>query len=99
MMPKLQIETPSPDAAAVFACALSLWQACQQPPAPKAAWNLSATYNGMDQLMREVMRVGNLFEEWACLHIAFDQLTEVWPYKLENDFGPTCLTILAPSTL
>jgi hypothetical protein len=88
-------QAEAPDPAAVFACAVSLWEACHK----QKAVNLSDMYNGIDQLMREVMRVANLFEEWACLHVAFDQVTDVWPYKLEEHFGSACLTLLGSNTL
>jgi hypothetical protein len=57
-----------PDPAAVFASALSLWQASQNR-ASKEQLNLSECYNGMDQFLREIMRIANQFEAWACLHI------------------------------
>jgi hypothetical protein len=95
-------ETPSalepPDPAAIFACALSLWQA-SQTWAVQRKLNLSEGYNGMDQFMREVMRVANLFEAWASAHISFDQLNDVWPYLLEDKFGETCLMELLPGEL
>ncbi|MGO9609896.1 MAG: hypothetical protein ACLPT4_09695 [Verrucomicrobiia bacterium] len=53
----------------------------------------------MDQLMREVMRVGNRFEAWACLHIDFEQLADVWPYLLEDKFGDGCLGVMSPSAV
>jgi len=73
--------TSLPDPASVFACALSLWQACNKH-ADEEKLNLSDFYNGMDQFMREAMRVANLFEAWACLHIEFNDLEDVWPYVL-----------------
>jgi len=30
--------------------------------------------------MREVMRVANQFENWACRNVNFDEFNEVWPY-------------------
>lgn len=90
--------TIPPDHAAVFASALSLWQACQKH-AGEEMLNLSECYNGMDQFMRELMRVANQFESWACLHIDFNELNDVWPYLLEDKFGETCLAVLLPSAL
>src|ERR1700742_526817 len=84
-----------PDPAAVFSIALSLWQACQNDSRNGEPVNLSENYNGMDQFMREVMRVADQFEIWACANIDFDRLTDVWPYLLEEKFGDTCLTAIS----
>lgn len=88
-----------PDPAGVFACALSLWQAIHERAANEKDLNLSECFNGMDQFMREVMSIANRFEEWACEHINFDELTDVWPYLLEDKFGEACLALLFPSEL
>jgi len=88
----------APDPAAVFACALSLWQASQKRAGDEKL-NLSESYNGMDQFMREIMRIANQFEEWACLHIDFEELNEVWSYLLEDKFGETCLARIDPTAL
>lgn len=90
--------TVLPDPAAVFASALSLWQACQKQ-ADEQKLNLSECYNGMDEFMREVMRVGTQFELWSCSHIDFDETNDVWPYLLQDKFGDALLTILPPSAL
>jgi len=49
--------------------------------------------------MREVMRIANQFEKWACEHIEFNELRDVWPYLLEEKFGKACLVLLMPSAL
>lgn len=49
--------------------------------------------------MRELMRVANLFESWACAHVAFEELSEVWPYLLETRFGNACLELVRPTAL
>src|SRR5688572_21668190 len=59
------------DPAAVFAAATSIWDVCHKRAGDDPALNLSDAYNGMDQLMREVMRIGETFEKWACLHVEF----------------------------
>lgn len=87
------------DTAAVFGCALSLWQAVHTSAAADRNLNLSECYNGIDQLMREVMRIGSLFETWACEHVAFDELNDVWPYFLEDKFGDACMAIIQPGGL
>ncbi len=87
------------DPAAVFACALSLWQACQHEAEQKNNLNLSEAYNGIDQLMREVMRIGELFEKWACEHVEFDELNDVWPYVLEDKFGESCISAMGAENL
>lgn len=78
------------DPAAVFAAALSLWEASKQRSKDQRV-NLSDAYHGMDQFMREIMRVAELFEGWACRHIAFERSGEVWPYLLGERFGETCV--------
>ncbi len=75
-----------PDSAAVFASALSLWQSCNKRVTSDQHLNLSECYNGMDQFMREIMRIANRFEAWACSHLVFDELNDVWPYLLEDKF-------------
>lgn len=80
-----------PDPAAVFACAMSLHDACMKRADADASLDLSEAYRGMDQFMRELMRVAELFENWACRHVAFNELDEVWPYLLEERFGAACL--------
>lgn len=87
------------DPAAIFAAALSLWEACINRAASNQRLNLSECYQGMDQFMREVMRIANDFENWACRHVAFSELTEVWPYLLEDKFGDACLKQLSPAKL
>lgn len=78
------------DPAAVFACAVSLRAACEQAD-KQCNVDLSEAFNGVDQFWREMMRVGALFEEWACKHVVFDEMHDVWPYLLEDKFGAACL--------
>lgn len=87
------------DPAAVFACANSLWQACETLAGVDPNLNLSDAYSGMDQLMREVMRIGEMFEKWACRHVVFEELSEVWPYFMADKFGDACLAVLLPDAL
>ncbi len=91
--------TEAPDPAAVFAAALSLWQAVNKRAEEEKNLNLSECYNGMDQLMREVMRIAKLFETRACPHVAFDELNDIWPYLLEDKFGDACLAVILPDAL
>lgn len=93
------MKTEPQDPAAVFAIALSLWEECHKHAAANSSINLSAAYNGLDSLMREVMRIGTQFEQWSYLHIDFDQLTEPWPYTLQDRFGKECLSVLLPENL
>jgi hypothetical protein len=53
----------------------------------------------MDQFMRELMRIANQFEAWACLHVDFNATNDVWPYLLEDKFGEACLAVLGPGFL
>lgn len=87
------------DQAAIFAIAVSLWQECERHAARDTSINLSQAYRGMDSLMREVMRIAILFETWANTHVDFAQLSDVWPYLLEDRFGAECLSILLPEKL
>jgi hypothetical protein len=88
-----------PDSAAVFACALSLHRVCLKSSETDPALNLSESYNGIDQFMREVMRIGEMFENWACHHVTFEELSDVWSYFLEEHFGDAVLTCMLPGAL
>lgn len=87
------------DPAAVFACAVSLQSACLDLQAKDPTFNISESYNGTDQFMREIMRVGELFEAWSVAHVIFDELDEVWPYLLEEKFADACLHTRQPGSL
>lgn len=89
----------SPDPAAVFACALSLHAACLKRAEEEPELDLSDAYQGMDTFMREVMRVAEMFEEWACRHVAFQELDDIWPYLLEERFGAACLEVMSAESL
>lgn len=88
-----------PDPAAVFACAMSLHDACLERAKVEPKLDLSEVYQGMDVFMREVMRVGEMFEEWACRQVAFHELADVWPYLLEDRFGAACLEVMDADSL
>lgn len=77
-----------PDQAAIFTNAHSLWEYGENN------LTLSHDFQGVDGFMREIMRVANLFENWACAHVAFDELNECWPYFLQSGFGRACFGIL-----
>src|SRR4051812_37146912 len=83
----MSIEPQEPDPAAVCACVLSLWQECKKAVKSDRRLNLSECYNGMDEFMRVLMRVATRFEAWACQHIVWGQLDDVWPSVLEDRFG------------
>jgi hypothetical protein len=87
------------DPAAVFACALSLWEVCTKRADEDPELNLSDAYSGIDQLMREVMRIAEMFEGWACAHVVFELLSDVWPYFLDDKFGDACLAFMEPDGL
>lgn len=91
--------SPQLDPAAVFACALSLREACLKGAKANPQLNFSDCYNGMDEFLREMMRVSNLFEAWACAHVVFEELNEIWPYLMEDKFGDACLDYFLPSEL
>lgn len=92
-------DTESPDPAAVFASALSLWQECQKQAKSDRTINFSAGYNGFDEFMRQIMRVANQFESWACAHVNFNEISDVWPYLLQDKFGQQCLSAILPTGL
>ncbi len=92
-------ETEQPDPAAVFGCALSLWHECKKPTGAGGRLNLSECYNGGDEFMRVVMRTATQFETWASLHIAFDELNDVWPYLMEDKFGAACVGVMGAENL
>lgn len=94
-----ELGTAQLDPAAVFACALSLREACLKSAKANPRLNLSESYNGMDEFLREMMRVSNLFEAWACAHVVFDNVNDVWPYLMEDRFGDACLEFMLPSRL
>lgn len=87
------------DPAAIFAAATSLRSACDAVAAANPSLNLSECYHGYDQLMREVMRIGMLFERWACVYVAFEKLGECWPYFLEDHFGAACLEVRSAESM
>ena len=49
--------------------------------------------------MRELMRIANQFEVWACEHVDFNKMDDVWPYLLQDKFGETCMAVLDPESL
>lgn len=77
----------------MFAAAHSLWKAIFEAADHPGKTGLSEAYTGIDQLMREVMRAGMLFEAWACRHIAFEESDEVWPYFIADHFGAAWLSV------
>jgi hypothetical protein len=93
MNTELQATAIEPDPAAVFTIAHSLWEICEKR-SHQNNFNISECYNGVDQFIREIMRIANLFENWACHHINFDEFDEVWAYYLGDNFGKSCLTVV-----
>lgn len=89
----------TPDPAAIFAAALSLWEAWTKAESMGEELSLSDSYNGMDEFMRQVMRVADLFERWSCDHVFFDALDPMWPYLLHDKFGPACRCAMMPGHL
>lgn len=79
--------TYTPDPAAIFAGASSLYICGNELHNNDEDNNLSDEYSGMDEFMRQCMRVATEFEQWACCNVAFDETFEVWPYMLEESFG------------
>jgi len=88
-----------PDPAAVFGCALSLWHECKKLNTGAERLNLSECYNGWDEFMRVIMQAATRFENWASLHIAFDNFDDVWPYMMEDKFGAACVSAMGAENL
>lgn len=74
-------DKPFPDPAAIFGVAMSLHELEKTK-----TLNVSDTFSGADEFMRVCMRVGEAFEKWACKHVDFTQLTDVWPYMMQDKF-------------
>jgi hypothetical protein len=86
------------DPAAVFAGALSIWNACWQAVDCEPSLNLSEAYHGGDEFMRQLMRVASLFQSWCADRIDFESLDDVWPYLLEDRLGDACLEVMGPES-
>src|SRR4051812_40747738 len=71
---KNDVEADAVDPAAVFAAAMSLWKELQNVSKKDPQFNLSDAYSGVDEAMRQVMRVATIFETWACSHVAFEEM-------------------------
>lgn len=99
IVPSITEDLERADPAAVFACAVSLQTACLDFQESDPSFNISESYNGGDQFMREIMRVGELFEAWSVAHVLFDELGEVWPYMLEEKFADACLKTMHTGSL
>lgn len=80
--------TYTPDPAAIFAGASSLYVCGNELHNNEDEDDsLSDEYSGMDNFMRQCMRVATEFEDWACANVAFDEVDDVWPYLIEESFG------------
>jgi hypothetical protein len=88
-----------PDPAAIFGAALSLWKSCHECVAKDPRLNLSESYNGVDEFMRQVMGVATMFESWCCDHVDFKEFSDVWPYFLQDKFGDACVEAMSPTAL
>jgi hypothetical protein len=90
-MMKTTTTTEQPDSAAIFGAALSLWEA-----GLKREDDISDTFQVASNFMALVHDIATEFETWACAHVAFDELDEIWPYLLQSKFGDACVAVLAP---
>ncbi len=77
---------PNLDPAALLGAAMSLYLEGHKQ-ANAEGNNLSDTYSGGDEFMRQCMRVAEVFETWAGDHVDFDGTVDCWPYLLEGKFG------------
>lgn len=88
-----------PDAAAIFAGAMSLWKACHERYPPNSERAPGKIFNGTDEFMRVVMEVAGRFEDWACRHVDFGELVERRPYLIEHSFGAHCVFVVGVTNL
>lgn len=95
MRPRKQRAVALADPAAILAAAVSLWAEVQKREKDERL-NLSEAYDGVDQCMREAMRIATLFETWSGERVVFEALDEAWPYLIEERFGPACLAVVGP---
>lgn len=78
------------DPAAVMAIAMSLRKSLEAYSLPENV-TMSDLFQGIDNLFRACMHVATVFEVWACDHVFFDEVVDVWPYLLEDKFGDAFL--------
>jgi hypothetical protein len=98
VLKSLPVNHVSPDPAAIFAIAHSLWSEVEKLQG-SVQERISDTFSGMDGYMRTAMEAARKFEEWACSHVAFSETTEVWPYLLQDQFGTEYLKLFKQSDL
>ena len=60
--------------------------------------NTSDVFEGHDNFMRHCMKVAAEFETWACKNIDFDELSDVWPYLLTDNFLGAAQKVLGDLT-
>lgn len=89
----------SVDPAGVFGAAVSISDACRAAVKADPKIDLSGPYNGNDQFMREAMRIAYAWELWACTHVDFEALSDVWPYFIEEKFGDALLASIGIENL
>lgn len=78
------------DPAAIYGLAESLITAIEEKADTHGhAFNISECYNGGDQFWRECMALATAFETWACEWVDFNETVDVWPYHMNEHFGPT----------
>lgn len=80
------------DKAAIWYAANSLMDELRKRPG--ALQELTDDNEGQDNAVRNyVLPAAEAFEQWACRNVEFDELVDVWGYKLEGEFGSSWLTI------
>lgn len=70
------------DYAAVYGVADALLKAADAAP----GYPTSEIHEGLDEAMRQAVSVGVAFENWACEHVDFDKLNDVYSYYLQDHF-------------
>lgn len=72
------------DLAAILCAAMSLRQSLED----YLDDGISDEFEGADNGYRYCMERAIQFERWACDNIEFAEMEDVWPYWLEEHFGP-----------
>lgn len=77
------------DPAAIWYATKSMVDWLGKQPKPDRD-DLVESHGGEDEFVRTVAHTATEFEKWACKHVDFHELEEIWPYWLEQHFGVLC---------
>jgi hypothetical protein len=78
----------TPDPAAIYGIANSLDVAAQAFGKEVGdASAISDCYGGQDGYFRACMEVACIFEYWACAHVDFARMSDIYVYRLQDNFA------------